>query len=105
MIASYKPGGTTDEEAPLPKLRLPTPPFASNGSPLGVIPSLIKLDKIKWSWSTLGPHMRIKHFRCGALLCLLPSSVMIAKAQQASQFHDRIAAISAGSDTAARRQT
>jgi mono/diheme cytochrome c family protein len=47
MIASYKPGGTTDEESPLPKLRLPTPPFASNGSPLGVIPSLIKLDKIK----------------------------------------------------------
>ena len=47
MIASYKPGGTTDEESPLPKLRLPTPPFASNGSPLGLIPSLIKLDKIK----------------------------------------------------------
>jgi Zn-dependent M28 family amino/carboxypeptidase len=48
--------------------------------------------------------MRIKHVQRGALFCLLLSSATMARAQQASQFHDRIAAIAAGSDIAARRQ-
>lgn len=47
MIASYRPGGSTEKEKPLPTFRLPTPPFAANGSQLGVIPSLIKREKIK----------------------------------------------------------
>ena len=59
MIASYVPGGAKDSEPNAPGFRLPTPTFfpsvpnvpnlpkVPNGSKLGVIPSLIKLDKIK----------------------------------------------------------
>jgi len=48
--------------------------------------------------------MTSKRVQWGILLSLLLSSATMARAQQASQFHDRIAAIVAGSDTAARRQ-
>ena len=48
--------------------------------------------------------MTSKRVQWGILLSFLLSSATLARAQQASQFHDRIAAIVAGSDTAARRQ-
>ena len=48
--------------------------------------------------------MTSKRLQWGILLFFLLSSATMARAQQASQFHDRIAEIAAGSDNAARRQ-